>query len=576
VGQVDWGQVFCVLCSRAAVADGLANLTLFLPLGAALELVGCRRHRAFLSAAGLSLCVELAQFLVPGRDPSLSDVIFNTLGAAVGGGIVRLAPRWVYPRTPVASRLSLLAALATAVVFAATDFLLTVSLPDTTYFGGSPSIQLSDKPLRLGGNLEPQGYFQGRIDEVRVYRRERTPLEVLTDMNTPVAVSPVSPDLVAAYSFDEGAGSVLIDISGHGNTGQIHGANWTTQGRFGGALVFDGLGAVVVIPPGPSLGLTAAMTLEAWIYPTAEQRGWRTILQKEFDAYFLLAGSRAGALRPGGGGTFGSSTETLAARSVVPTNAWTHVALTYDAGVLGVYINGHLTRRRLRWYPGQIVAATLDGLTIPAGLSVESRRLRALLLSGAQLRVIAIAAAPVTAQAPLVTLHDALRNEILLLAAQGDDIVFRLRTRAAAAELDSPAIRAHGVLRRLSPGSAMTVTMWRPGRSYCVDVNGHSACGLAYTLGVGWTFFVYSQVPLGWPHAALNMMWMAALLVPFGFWLRRRWESVLGALVLAACVVLLCTIGSSSVSWAELGAAAAGIAVGSACALGVARVRSTA
>ena len=122
----------------------------------------------------------------------------------------------------------------------------------------------------------------------------------------------------------------------------------------------------------------------------------------------------------------------------------------------------------------------------------------------------------------------------------------------------------------------MTVTMWRPGRSYCVDVNGHSACGLAYTLGVGWTFFVYSQVPLGWPHAALNMIWMAALLVPFGFWLRHRWESVLGALVLAACVVLLCTIGSSSVSWAELGAAAAGIAVGSACALGVARVRSTA
>ena len=41
------------------------------------------------------------------------------------------------------------------------------------------------------------------------------------------------------------------------------------------------------------------MTLSAWIMPTATQSGWRTILQRQTDAYFLNASSDAGALRPG-------------------------------------------------------------------------------------------------------------------------------------------------------------------------------------------------------------------------------------------------------------------------------------
>jgi hypothetical protein len=88
---------------------------------------------------------------------------------------------------------------------------------------------------------------------------------------------------------------------------------------------------------------------------------------------------------------------------------------------------------------------------------------------------------------------------------------------------------------------------------------------------MGWTVFVYSQIPPGWPHVALNMIWMGGLLFPFGFWLRRRWESVLGALVLASCSVLLCTIGNLSASWSEIGASIIGLSMGAACSLWVAR-----
>ncbi|MGA9363632.1 MAG: invasin domain 3-containing protein, partial [Bacteroidota bacterium] len=54
--------------------------------------------------------------------------------------------------------------------------------------------------------------------------------------------------LVAAYAFDEGTGTTVADASGHGFTGTISGATWTTSGKFGSALVFNGTNAVVTIP----------------------------------------------------------------------------------------------------------------------------------------------------------------------------------------------------------------------------------------------------------------------------------------------------------------------------------------
>jgi glycopeptide antibiotics resistance protein len=565
VGSLEWSQVLCLLCGRAAMADALANLALFLPLGGALALLALSPRRALFVAAGLSLSVELAQFAIPGRDPSLSDFIFNTVGAAVGGGVVRLFSRCTSPEVRVASRLSLLVAVAASTVFALTDILIAVSLPDTLYFGGSAHLQATTAPLRLGGNTEADGYFQGRIDEVRIYAHARTASEIRADMATAVALTPRGADLAAGYNFDEGSGSELIDVSGHGNTGWVRGATWTSEGRFRGALEFDGVSHVVEIPHSPWLNPTGAMTLEAWINPTAPQRGWRAVLQKEYDAYFLFANARAGTLRPGGGGTFGSSTETMAVPTPVPTNTWTHVAVTYDGAASQLYLNGSLVMRRLRWYPGRIVETAVDGLTIPAGLVTDSRQVRARLLAGAPVRVMAIVADPVSTRAPLVTLHDAARNEILLLAVEGDDVVFRLRTRAAAMELDSPPLRARGAMRGLVRGGDLTVTLSRTGATYCVEVNARSTCGLGFTLGTGWSFFLYSQIPPGWPHGVLNGLWMMALLLPFGFWFRRRWESLLGVAVMTATAVLVCILGHVSVAPAEIGAGLVGTLGGLLC-----------
>src|SRR5262249_27114098 len=81
--------------------------------------------------------------------------------------------------------------------------------------------------------------------------------------------------LVAAYSFDEASGTMVTDASGYGNNGTINGATWTTAGKFGGALAFNGANNWITVNDAPALDLTRGMTLEAWVYPTGGPGRWR-------------------------------------------------------------------------------------------------------------------------------------------------------------------------------------------------------------------------------------------------------------------------------------------------------------
>jgi hypothetical protein len=48
------------------------------------------------------------------------------------------------------------------------------------------SLQTPATPLRIGGNVPYGEYFEGLIDEVRVYNRALSATEIQTDLNTPV------------------------------------------------------------------------------------------------------------------------------------------------------------------------------------------------------------------------------------------------------------------------------------------------------------------------------------------------------------------------------------------------------
>ena len=91
---------WCLTCDRQWVADFLANILLFLPLGAALGLSGRKIRTALIGGALLSIMVELLQNVVPGRTPGVRDVLSNTLGAGLGAFLVVGVPRaLLLPRT---------------------------------------------------------------------------------------------------------------------------------------------------------------------------------------------------------------------------------------------------------------------------------------------------------------------------------------------------------------------------------------------------------------------------------------------------------------------------------------------
>jgi chitodextrinase len=330
----------------------------------------------------------------------------------------------------------------------------TVRLYVNGVLGGSSTIvgsmPASAGPLRLGGNSIWSEWFQGQLDDVRIYKRALTATEIQADMNIGVGTAPTAPAgdaqapsapggltvggqtqtaltltwaasndnvgvsgygvyrngaaagsstaavrsytftglscgttytlavdafdaagnrssrtsapgtttacaaptpppappqagaLVAAYSFDGGSGSTLADISGKGNAGSVSGPSWTTAGKNGGALTFDGVNDLVTVQDSDTLDLTTGMTLEAWVRPTTTA-SWRTVVTKE-QSNNLVYGlfSNSDGAHPSSIVSIGSNLLQDIARgsSPLPTAAWTHVASTYDGSQLRLYING--------------------------------------------------------------------------------------------------------------------------------------------------------------------------------------------------------------------------------------------
>ena len=169
---------------------------------------------------------------------------------------------------------------------------------------------------------------------------------------TPTPTPPPPVGLVAAYNFNEGSGTTVTDASGNGITGNIIGATWTTGGRNGNALSFNGSSSYVDLGNPALLQITGSMTWSAWVKAAANPPDDGQIVAKSDDA----SGWQFKTSPDTGPHTFGvgvaGATNTFAQRystTVRSLNVWYHVAGVYNASArtLDIYVNGVLNNGTL-------------------------------------------------------------------------------------------------------------------------------------------------------------------------------------------------------------------------------------
>jgi glucose/arabinose dehydrogenase len=148
--------------------------------------------------------------------------------------------------------------------------------------------------------------------------------------------------LMGAWNFNEGTGTAVRDSSGNNNNGTRSGAGatWSTSGKYGGALSFNGSSGKVTVPNSASLNLNSSYSLEAWVRPTA-LNSYQTVMIKETTsgcAYWLqTTGNRISS-----GFANGGCREHASTTPTVPVNQWSHLAAVFDdtANTYTLYLNG--------------------------------------------------------------------------------------------------------------------------------------------------------------------------------------------------------------------------------------------
>jgi uncharacterized protein (DUF2164 family) len=218
------------------------------------------------------------------------------------------------------------------------------------------------------GNNGFNEYFNGNMDEVRIWNVARTQCQINTFMNCEIPTTATG--LLVNYHFNQGIAAAsnttvttLTDASASSITGTLTnfaltgtGSNWITPGGVvsgfttpttcpvGEALNFDGGNDYVNIGASLNTTLSASnkITVEAWVRPNTNS-GFGIIVGN-YNTPPSNTGMQFLLRRDGANYTFwtdnGSGFNTVTSAATVTLGTWQHVAGTWDGSVMRIYVNG--------------------------------------------------------------------------------------------------------------------------------------------------------------------------------------------------------------------------------------------
>lgn len=281
-----------------------------------------------------------------------------------------------------------------------------------------------------------------------------------------------------------------------------------------GALISSGIELIQILVPGrhPSLG-DVAFNAAGALTGTVLLVVFKNALQLRPRASVTLAAVAAGA-----------------ALTVLAGGGW----LLRPASLETADFYAQWTPRfpNMARYDGTVLAASIDTLSVGDGRVGEPDELAAAVRRGGAVEISVHIGTPPVNVAPIFALAAGPDDQILLIGAHEDQLVYRYRTRGKELRLDSPDLRVGGVFTRATQGDTLLIRVdpARGGRVVTITVGERTVVSRPSALDTWgllyWSDFVGRRV---WLRHLVRLVWIGALFSPALILLLVGWRSKRGS-----------------------------------------------